>query len=283
MPKQLSAFPGTPETFERLQQLVQKFRDCERHQHRHDHDDGVHFELEARLCTNDVSSVESKTSPSSRFKSGVSGTALDTVLRHVQTNTSLETGDWQEYEDFFFHHGGSEYRMRSTFDTQKLKVKTVIIRKTKLDDCMAAVHTTQYAVRFTLSKEEVIPAASFPEMIKPHHVRIQQRKSVRLHSRGYTKTPTWSIDFGLVWSGKNKAEAETCQESKSGTCYSVELELLNAAYAQRHTPEYVALSISQKVLDLVRPLSSTATLTGKAKEETSDCMHEEELRLCHNN
>ena len=117
MPKQLSAFPGTPETFERLQQLVQKFRDCER-QRIHDHDDeSVHFELEARLCTNDVSGVEPKTS--SHFKSGVSGTALDAVLRYVQTNTSLETGDWEEYEDYFFHHGGSEYRMRSTYDTQK--------------------------------------------------------------------------------------------------------------------------------------------------------------------
>ena len=167
---------------------------------------------------------------------------------------------------------------------KKLKVETVIIRKTKLDHCMAAVHSTQYAVRFTLSKEEVVPAASFPEMIKPHYVRIQQRKSVRLHSRGYTKTPTWSIDFGLVWSGKNKAEAETCQESKSGTSYSVELELINTSYAQRHTPEYVALSIGQKVLDLVRPLSIiTATSTAKAEDETSDCMHEKELRLCHNN
>lgn len=170
---------------------------------------------------------------------GVSADFVSRTMAMVQSNPALRLGEWDEVEDVFFDSGGVEARSRSEYDTDKLTVETHVITKRRLGECR--VRSGGVAMRFVLSRE--VPITPSAELVMPKHVRIQQRKRATFGA--------WAIDFGMVWSGTTKVEAERRQ--KDGDCpqYTFEIELLDGGYVDARTDEHVACSLGMKAADFV--------------------------------
>ena len=221
-------FVGTPDAFAALTRLVAQYRA----EHRAD---PVGLELEAR-----IGRVASGT--------GVSAEEIDRMTKFVQTNPLLTVREWTQHTDYFLDWDGREHRYRTTGDGDTLRLTTEVTRKVRLGAC--TLHSGNAAVRFALSREVPVDVATLPDTLAPKHVRITHRKAFEFASRGFVARPTWRIDFGIVWSGDTKLEAETRQREYHVSQYTAELELLDPAYVVQHDDAYVACSLAMKVSDL---------------------------------
>lgn len=225
-------YPGTSKCLARVSQMIQRYR-SESLLGRGD------LELEARFGTFDDNA----------FSSGVSPEFMDHVVNFVGTNPTVKTTAWREFQDSFFDVDGVEHRHRSTYNTDTLQVEQEVIIKTKLED--ARLRSGSNAVRLVLSREVKVDVDTLPTLVNPKHVRIHQRKRIEFNSRGFTGQKTWLVEFGIVWSGATKTEAEYNQMKNKDPVYTIEIELLDPSYVTKHDNDYVACSMMLKVSDLM--------------------------------
>ena len=103
--------------------------------------------------------------------------------------------------------------------------------------------------RVVLSRET--PTSPGVDLVASKHVRLHQRRSAQLVSRGFGPLPTWTIDIGMAWAGKVSNEAERKQMSGDSPQYTVEVELVDHAYVETHDDAHVATSLAMKAADLL--------------------------------
>ena len=220
-------FPGDASALRAIQRIVTRYRK----EYASDPSSGL--ELEVR-CGRDVDGA---------FKPGVSVDFLDRAVSLVQANPALELDDWREIEDTFFDLGGVEYRSRSMYDTDEIDVRAVTIVKTRICECI--LRNGGFAMRLVLSREREVHNPK--GVVTPKHVRIHQRRRAQFTSNDFGPRRTWMLEFGMVWSGCNKTEAETLQMNNAIPQYTLELELLDPLYVVRRGDEFVACSIGLKM------------------------------------
>lgn len=226
----LEQFPGSPEAFDALQAVVGVYR-------REGAKDAEGLELEVRFGH----------AAGPRVITGVSAEAVDRVMALLQTNPELPATEWEEVQDVFFDADGAEHRSRTRYDTDRLCLDTHVVIKHRLAECQ--VRCGDAAFRVVVSREAA-RSPSPDDLVTPKHVRLQQRKSVGLVSAALGPQPTWSVDFGMVWSGGSKVQAERRQMLCERPEYTLELELADSRYVDAHTDAYVACSLALKVADL---------------------------------
>lgn len=224
-------FPGDDPAFRSVQRIVARYRaevNCD--------PNGVELEVRCGQLVNGSA------------RSGVEPSFVDRLMTRVRANPSIVVEDWCEMEDTFFDIGGVEHRSRSTYDTDELAVVTTTIVKTRLCDCVLQTESG-FVVRIVLSRES--PVELVKNVVTPKHVRIHQRRRALITSGGFGPSPTWLLEFGMVWSGSNKTEAEALQEKDALPQYTLELELLDPLYVARRGDAYVACSMCIKIAELL--------------------------------
>ena len=226
-------FPGSSEALHALSEVIAVYR-------REALRDPMGLELEVRFGT----------ATGDFLTTGVSADFVNRTMTLMQTNPSLTFSDWFELQDFFFDHRGVEQRSRSRYDTEELRVHSEVITKTRLAECQLRCKGT--ALRVVASREAVVGHGD-ADVVEPKHVRIQQRKTASFCSTGFGPGPTWVVDFGMVWSGDTKLDAERKQMNAEAPQYSLELELTDPRYALRNDDAFVACSLALKASDFLEP------------------------------
>lgn len=251
-------FPGSEEALSSLSRLVATYRE-------ELHRDPTGLELELRFGQASGPLVTT----------GISADFSDHVAALLRTNASLVETGWNEVQDVFFdatappqgvcnffaegargrgngeagRAGRAEYRSRTWYDTDKVCIETELVTKRRLAECR--LRCGAHAVRVVVSREDPCDAEAVQDMALPKHVRIQQRKSVHLTHRALGPAPTWSVDFGMVWSGATKVDAERRQMAGELPQYTLEIELADRRYVEEHSDTYVACSLALKAGDFV--------------------------------
>lgn len=229
-------FPGSAHALRAVADVIRRFRIEMARDHRG-------LELEARL---------GRVLDSGAVETSVSVDDIDDIMQLVQNGPNVRVDDWVEFEDFFFDIGSTEHRCRVQYDTERLNVNSEIVVKKRLVGCQLRSQST--VLRVVLSRETVVDPRVLPDTVVPKHTRIHQRKTVYIRSRGLEASPrdTWLVQFGAVWSGKTRVDAETSQMAGQGDArYVVEVELNDPEYVTRHSDEYVACSLVMKSADFL--------------------------------
>lgn len=232
-------FPGSAAAFAELRRLVEIYRaEVAR--------DAEGVELEVRF-----GGVAHR-----KFSPGVSAQAMEHVLELMRTNPTLPVTDWFEVQDTFFATPRGERRCRVTYDTDAMRVVSCVASKTRLAE--VHMHLGTCGLRAVVSREKVDRDVQ-DDVAVPTHVRLQQRRSVALTSRGCGPRPTWSVDLGMVWSGGTKSDAEGQRLAGRTPTYALELELVDDAYLAGRSDSYVACSVAMKAVDVARMCDPHAT------------------------
>lgn len=181
---------------------------------------------------------------------GVPAEMIDRLITFVQTNPDIRMTEWAEVQDVFFDINGEERRSRTTYDTDTLRVKTQVIRKQRLAECL--LRCDEVYVRVVVSRETPDMCEEIGvKVVSPKHVRIQQRRSAHLASHDFGPDATWTIDFGLVWSGDSKVDVEQRQMACEAPQYTFEMELTDPQYVVKNDDMYVACSLGLKAADFM--------------------------------
>lgn len=244
-------FPGRAEVLAAVSAVVQAYRrEAERDP------GGVELEVRfGRVERGAAGTLGACVGQGRKASTGVSAGVVDRAITHVRTGEAVRLSEWRELQDVFFDAAGVEYRSRSTYDTDEMRVRTRVVRKERLAEC--TLRCADVALRVVASRE----AACAPpaEVAAPKHVRLQQRRSATFCSAGCGPKPTWTIDFGMAWSGASKDEAEARQAAGETPQYSMELELLDVGYLRGKSDAHVACSLALKAADLL-PAGAMLTL-----------------------
>ena len=224
-------FPGSAEALRAVSRIVAAYR-------RELRDEGPKgLELELRFGKKVGKNVQTV----------VPSSVVDRVMSVVQTNAALMSDEWAELMDVYFDgNTGEELRSRVSYEVFDMAVHTETFQKRKLVE--TTLTSDAVDVRLVLSRETPAEKSIVPDLVvAPKHVRIQQRKKIHLCSREFD-APTFLIEFGMVWRGASRSEAERSQQLGTPD-YTLELELLNPEYVVRHEDDYVATSMLLKAND----------------------------------
>ena len=195
-------------------------------------------ELEARFGVHE----------SSRFRSGVSRFEIDRVMSMMLKSPHVDTTDeWTEEQDFFFTVDDKSYRTRVRYDSSNMAIKPQTIVKTTIATQDILVQGSDDMrtndIRISLKTEE--PIVQLQSCVSTTLVRIKQRR------RFVTNCKRWAFDFAMVWSGRNKNEAETRQAS-SDPHFEIECELIDARRVlETQDDARIACSLLLKTMDLL--------------------------------
>ena len=208
---------------------------------------GVAHEIEARLGR-----MEGK-----HFVSGVNPKYFDVLLQRLELCDAWASQDgWRESEDSTFEDPhGRQVRQTRTCNTRECRIELSAIHKdrkasacvalarqaTEEDSPFALIPTGVDAMRVSYATETPVKKESLPQLVRPLHVRIKQRRSFTLPSTAL-EGAAWRFDLTRTWSGSAREEAERRQHEEPPVC-EVELEWVPplAAVAQ---PPSVALTES---------------------------------------
>lgn len=191
--------------------------------HRHQH------EVEARLGRME----------GGRFVSGVNPEWFEVLLQRLElcgTWTSQE--GWVDSEDTTFESRGRQVRQSRVCNTKDCRIDIRSIYKDRKasacrpleasrgdsgQDPFQLVPTGVDTMRVSYSVEAPVPKQGFPELVRPLHVRIKQRRSFVLESTGI-EGAAWRFDLTRTWSGRTREEAEQLQRGGCPAVCEVELE-----------------------------------------------------------
>lgn len=201
-----------------------------------------HAELEARLGRRDERG----------FVAGVERADIDRVLEMFQESSHV-TGDevWREEQDFFFRAGDELLRTRVRYDAEAMQVQaqTIVKQRVGVRDCFAAGSAGESGCEVRVAVKTETPIARVDSCVRTECVRIKQRR------RFVTRCGRWAFDFGMVWSGATKSEAERKQAAEDPV-FEIECELLavDEMLATRDDAT-IAASLLLKMHDLLHPSS----------------------------
>jgi hypothetical protein len=157
------------------------------------------------------------------FKPAVPKALLNAVIADLTSDPDFasrgtDTTEWTESHDFFYPLRDSVVRTTVSFNDTNFEMHTehVIKEKVALQD---AAH-----YRVSCAHERVVLPEQLPFSSHVAHMRIKQRRSICVREPEMTH-PLWRYDFTLVWSGKDKREAELAQQSVPPQ-YELEVEVL---------------------------------------------------------
>lgn len=219
-------YPAVADCIEPIANVVKLLRNCP--------EDG---ELEARFGT-----IHDK-----RFASGVPRSEIERILDMFQQSRFVQ-GDteWIEEQDFFFEVDGTSYRTRVVYNVEDMVVVPTTIIKTNVmyENIRLAEPIPGFDVRIALKREQPV-SKRIDQCVSTTCVRIKQRR------RFTTICGNWAFDFGMVWSGTTKTEAETKQSSVD-PIFEIECELVNKKQIlATRDDRTIATSILLKMHDLV--------------------------------
>ena len=192
-------------------------------------------ELEARF-----GQIKDKT-----FISGVSRTTIDEILNMMKESPYIKVAhDWVEEQDFFYTYNKKQLRTRVKYDSENMKTRPHTIEKSNLGTFDASnISNNSYDIRVSLKRE--VPINVNDICVNTSLVRIKQRK------RLLTTCKTWAFDFGMVWCGATKTDAELAQ-SNNDPIFEIECELIDPTkYLSLHDDAYIATSLLLKMIDLI--------------------------------
>ena len=192
-----------------------------------------------------------------KFKPGVDRNVMDELIEIMQ-NSSYIVGDdeWKEEKDVYFESNGKNLRTRVRYDSSLMIVVTETTEKKIICKPVDFKHVSnqttnisEQSIRVSLKTENEV--LNPPNSVNPYLVRIKQTR------RFLTENKCWAFDFSMVWSGKNKSEAEHSQMTNDALL-EIECELINPPKMLSEKDDmYIATSLLLKMYDLL-PLNSTS-------------------------
>lgn len=99
-------------------------------------------------------------------------------MEHIcsHENNAITEDCWAEFQDFHFTHNDKEYRTRCIYDSLNLCVNPQTIIKERISRVTYEPYAG-FRVRADLSLETCVPVNAVPRSVRPHTVRIRQRKT----------------------------------------------------------------------------------------------------------
>lgn len=192
-----------------------------------------------------------------KFRPGVDRTVMDELIE-IMEHSSYIAGDdeWKEEKDVYFESNGKHFRTRVRYDSSSMVVLTETTEKKKMCNPVDFKHVSnqisnirEQSIRVSLKTENVV--LNPPNSVNPYLVRIKQTR------RFLTENKCWAFDFSMVWSGRNKSEAEHSQMTEDALL-EIECELIGPEKMLSEKDDiYIATSLLLKMYDLL-PLNSTS-------------------------
>ena len=192
-----------------------------------------------------------------KFKPGVDRTVMDELIEILQYSSYIVGDDeWKEEKDVYFESNGKNLRTRVRYDSSSMIVMTETTEKKMMCRPVDFKHVSnqmpnisEQSIRISLKTENEV--SNPPNSVNPYLVRIKQTR------RFVTENKCWAFDFSMVWSGKNKSEAEYSQMTDDALL-EIECELINPQkMLNEKNDTYIATSLLLKMYDLL-PLNSTS-------------------------
>lgn len=186
----------------------------------------VTHELEARLGT---------LNPNGSFSAGVDPRWFEAIcIRMENCKEWSDHSEWVESEDTTFNTGRSKVRQSRICNPDECAMELVNVSKSVVNRAthpliedrvnMPILGVGADHIRVSHSREVAV-TESLPVIVEPLHVRIKQRRQFTLNSTGI-RGAQWRFDMTRTWSGKNREEAESLQNSVPPSC-EVEIEWIS--------------------------------------------------------
>lgn len=174
-----------------------------------------------------------------RFVSGVNPEWFDVLLQRLELCGDWSSQEaWQDSEDTTFESRGKQVRQSRICNARDCRIEIRSIHKERKASACAPltasrggsgqnpfhlVPTGVDTLRVSYATEKPVSKHSFPELVRPLHVRIKQRRSFVLESRAH-EGAGWRFDLTRTWAGGTREEAERSQRGGCPAVCEVELE-----------------------------------------------------------
>jgi hypothetical protein len=207
------------------------------------------------------------------FDASVSKEDMDVLLRTLTEAGDVDTREWRESHDYFYGSDRGVVRTTVEFDAIDFTMTTTHLIKSRLGNVDLPRFRVAWASEAPVAKQDV------PFATEVQHMRIKQRRSIEIRPPELT-VPLWRYDFTMVWSGRNKQEAEVSQRSGPPR-YELEVEVVAAgahelvqltrdgtaaggpAAAERLVVEYLTARLSEVADGMLGLLAEDARLLGE--------------------
>ena len=211
----------------------------------------AHHEIEARLGRMEGGC----------FVSGVNPEWFDVLLQRLELcgEWSSQQG-WQDSEDTTFEARGRQVRQSRVCNTRDCRIEIHSIHKDRKasaclpleasrgdagQDPFRLVSTGVDTLRVSYSTETPAAKQSFPELVRPLHVRLKQRRSFVLESHAL-EGAGWRFDLTRTWAGRSREEAEQRQHDEPPVC-EVELEWIPPTKGVDRLPDAMPASLAASI------------------------------------